>query len=68
MLILLALRNPADLSDPIGPKWVEEIGRDFTALGGMALSTSASVNLPRRFKPSKTDCRRSPKDSNICQP
>jgi len=36
-LILLALRNPADLSDPIGPKWVEEVGRDFTALGGMAV-------------------------------
>ena len=37
MLILLALRNPEDLSDPIGPKWVEELGRDFTALGGMAV-------------------------------
>jgi undecaprenyl-diphosphatase len=37
VLILLTLRNPMDLSDPIGPKWVEEIGRDFTALGGMAI-------------------------------
>lgn len=37
VLILLALRNPADLSDPVGPKWVEELGRDFTALGGMAV-------------------------------
>ncbi|WP_340146461.1 hypothetical protein [Halomonas sp. PA16-9] len=25
--LLLALRNPADLSDPIGPGWVEEMGR-----------------------------------------
>ncbi|RYZ98946.1 MAG: phosphatase PAP2 family protein, partial [Moraxellaceae bacterium] len=32
-------RNPADLSDPIGPRWVEEIGRDFTALGGNAVLT-----------------------------
>ena len=32
--ILLFLRNPADLTDPIGPPWVEEIGRDMTALGG----------------------------------
>lgn len=32
--ILLALRNPADLSDPIGPSWFEEAARDMTALGG----------------------------------
>lgn len=37
MLVLLALRNPADFSDPVGPKWVEELGRDITALGGMAV-------------------------------
>lgn len=37
--VLLALREPADLSDPIGPPWMEEAGRDFTALGGfMVLS------------------------------
>lgn len=35
--LLLALRNPADLSDPIGPSWVEEMGRDFTALGGVGV-------------------------------
>ncbi|MBS3667667.1 phosphatase PAP2 family protein [Vreelandella boliviensis] len=35
--LLLALRNPADLSDPIGPGWVEEMGRDFTALGGVGV-------------------------------
>ena len=35
--ILLALRNPADLSDPIGPAWLEETGRDLTALGGHAV-------------------------------
>lgn len=35
--ILLALREPGDRSDPIGPRWVEEIGRDLTALGGMTV-------------------------------
>jgi len=37
--IVLALRNPADLADPIGPLWLEEIGRDLTALGGVAILT-----------------------------
>ena len=32
--VLLALRTPGNLADPIGPKWVEEMMRDFTALGG----------------------------------
>jgi undecaprenyl-diphosphatase len=32
--IITALRNPADLSDPIGPGWLEEAMRDLTALGG----------------------------------
>ena len=31
--VLLALRNPADLSDPIGPAWLEEAARDITSLG-----------------------------------
>ncbi len=35
--ILLALRNPADPTDPIGPRWVEEMFRDFTALGGVSV-------------------------------
>ncbi len=35
--VLLAMRNPADLKDPIGPSWVEEMGRDFTALGSMGV-------------------------------
>ena len=37
--ILLALREPGDHSDPIGPVWFEEIMRDLTALGGTALLT-----------------------------
>ncbi len=35
--VLLSLRNPADHSDPLGPAWVEETERDFTALGGVAV-------------------------------
>lgn len=42
--LLLLLRAPGDLSDPIGPPFLEEIGRDLTALGGvvvLALTTFA---------------------------
>lgn len=35
--VLLSLRVPGDPSDPIGPRWVEEVGRDVTALGSLAL-------------------------------
>ena len=31
--ILLALRDPADLSRQLGPGWLQASGRDFTALG-----------------------------------
>jgi undecaprenyl-diphosphatase len=44
--ILLALRNPDDLSDPIGPVWVEEMMRDFSGLGStavLAILTAAVV-------------------------
>lgn len=41
--ILLALRNPADPSDPIGPVWFEEVMRDFTALGGTAVLTLVTL-------------------------
>jgi undecaprenyl-diphosphatase len=32
--VLLAMREPGDPSDPVGPKWFEEACRDMTALGG----------------------------------
>jgi undecaprenyl-diphosphatase len=41
--ILLALRNSNDLSDPIGPSWLEELGRDFTALGGHGVLTLVTL-------------------------
>ncbi len=31
--LLLALREPNDPANPIGPPWLEETARDFTALG-----------------------------------
>lgn len=34
-VLLLALRNPADLADPIGPPWLEEMARDVTAFGSV---------------------------------
>jgi undecaprenyl-diphosphatase len=37
--IILALRNPDDLSDPIGSRGIEEMMRDFTGLGGVAMVT-----------------------------
>jgi undecaprenyl-diphosphatase len=53
--LLLALRNPKDLSDPLGPPWLEEIGRDLTALGGTALLSLLTVaviaHLALRRKP-----------------
>jgi undecaprenyl-diphosphatase len=35
--ILLFFRSANDLSDPIGPPWVEEMARDITALGSYAV-------------------------------
>lgn len=44
--LLLALRNPADLADPIGPPWLENVMRDITSLGGftfVAITTLAVI-------------------------
>ena len=42
--VLLSMRT-SDLSDPVGPGWVEEMGRDFTALGGIAVLTMATLAI-----------------------
>jgi undecaprenyl-diphosphatase len=39
MSILLALREPGDTDNPIGPAWVETAFADVTALGGYAVLT-----------------------------
>lgn len=41
--VLLALRNPNDLSDPIGPAWVEEMARDITSLGSHVILALISI-------------------------
>lgn len=43
-----SLRKPGDLNEPIGPKWVGEVARDLTGLGGVAvlsLVTAAVVGF-----------------------
>lgn len=35
--LLLALRDPLNPAHPLGPTWLEEVMRDFTALGGTAV-------------------------------
>jgi undecaprenyl-diphosphatase len=35
--ILLAMREPGNSQNPRGPRWVEEMGRDLTALGGVTV-------------------------------
>jgi undecaprenyl-diphosphatase len=55
--VLLSMRVPGDPSQPVGPPWVQEIGRDLTALGGVALGsmfTAASAGylwLAERRRP-----------------
>lgn len=40
---ILGLRDRADVSDPFGPNWLEETGRDVTALGSYAVLTLLTV-------------------------
>jgi undecaprenyl-diphosphatase len=37
--LLLMLRSSENMADPLGPAWLEEVGRDITALGGVAVLT-----------------------------
>lgn len=43
--ILLAMREPGDSSDPLGPQWMEEVGRDLTALGGFTVLTLLTLSV-----------------------
>ncbi|QRM29497.1 phosphatase PAP2 family protein [Microvirga sp. VF16] len=37
--LLLALRDPQNPANPLGPSWIEEAARDITGLGGYAILT-----------------------------
>jgi undecaprenyl-diphosphatase len=41
--ILLFFRNPADLADPIGPWWFEQMMKDITSLGSTAVLTLITI-------------------------
>lgn len=41
--ILLAMRTPGDPTDPLGAHWVEEVGRDLTALGSNVILALVTV-------------------------
>ena len=41
--ILLAMRSSADITQPWGPGWLQEMARDFTALGGVAFLTLLAI-------------------------
>lgn len=41
--LLMLLRNPADPADPLGPGWIQEFGRDVTALGSLGILAFVTV-------------------------
>ncbi len=43
--LLLSLRTPGFPSDPLGPPWLEEAGRDFSALGGTGVMVFLVVTV-----------------------
>ena len=55
--LLLAFRNPADVSDPLGPPWLEEAVAQITALGGypilvvLVATVAGYLLVARRYGP-----------------
>ncbi len=53
--VLIALRQPDNPAQPVGPVWLAEVGRDITALGGVAvlvlvtLAVAGYLALSRRY-------------------
>ena len=43
--LLLALRNPEDRGDPLGPVWLEEMMRDITALGSTGVVAFITLSV-----------------------
>ena len=52
--ILKSLRHPDDISNPLGPRWLEEMMRDFTGLGGIAAGIAGVMILARTTAGSST--------------
>jgi undecaprenyl-diphosphatase len=42
-IVLLSLRNPSDLADPVGPAWLENAARDITGLGSITVLVLVSL-------------------------
>jgi undecaprenyl-diphosphatase len=47
--LLLLLRVEGDQGDPLGPDWVEEVFRDLTAVGGVAVLTLTTLAVAGFF-------------------
>lgn len=43
--IMLLLRDPQAMNDPLGPSWFEDVMRDMTGLGGIGVVAGASLLL-----------------------
>lgn len=43
--VLLAFRHPDDLATAIGPAWLPQVMRDFTALGGVAVLSLVTLSV-----------------------
>lgn len=54
--IMLSMRTAADISDPVGPKWLEEAVRDFTALGSTAVLSLIVISVTTFL--ALTQCKR----------
>ena len=47
--VLLAFREDADHDEPIGPRWLEEMARDVTALGGTVVLAFTTIAVTGFF-------------------
>jgi len=47
--MLLAFREDGDRDDPVGPAWVEELARDVTGVGGVAVLTFTTLTVAGFF-------------------
>lgn len=43
--LMLALRSASNITDPIGPRWLEEVARDITALGSNVILVIVTASV-----------------------